>query len=65
MIDRRFLGIERELEYVELSRNRRLELDDYQLRQTYCNKIKDVKLSGKTEESGLACENNMMNDLPF
>lgn len=65
LIDRRFLGIERESEFVELSRNRRLELDDYQLRLKYRNKIKDIKLSEEFEPLGLACENYMTTDLPF
>ena len=65
LIERRFLGIERELEYVALSKNRRIELEDSHLRLAYCNKIKDIKLSEETEEYGLVCENNMMHDLPF
>ena len=65
LIDRRFLGIEREKDYVELSRNRRLELEDYNLLQSYRRKIKDIKLCEETETLGLVCENDMMNDLPF
>ncbi len=65
LINRRFLGIERELEYVELSKKRRLDLEDYRLRHAYRNKIKDIKLSEETEKAGLVCENNTMNDLPF
>ena len=65
LIDRRFLGIERELEYVELSKNRRLELEDYRLRLTYRNKIKDIKLSEEVEPTAVVCENGMTYDLPF
>lgn len=65
LVDRRYLGIEREQEYVELSRNRRLELEDDSLRSTYRNKIKDIKLSEDFEPVGLLCESDMMNDLPF
>lgn len=65
LVDRRFLGIEREQEYVELSRNRRLELEDYQLRVTYRKKIKDIKLSEEFEPAGLACEDGIIYDLPF
>ena len=65
LIDRRYLGIEREQEYVELSRNRRLELEDYLLRNTYCKKIKDIKLSEDFEATKLVCENEMLVDLPF
>ena len=65
LINRRFLGIERELEYVELSRNRRLELEDYQIKSSYRSKIKDIKLSDEFEPLGLVCEDNMITDLPF
>jgi len=65
LIDRRFLGIERELEYVELSKSRRLELDDYSLRLTYRKKIKDIKLSEEAEPTPIMCENNITYDLPF
>ena len=65
LINRRFLGIERELEYVELSRNRRLELEDYQIKNSYRSKIKDIKLSDEFEPLGLVCEDNMITDLPF
>ncbi len=65
LIDRRFLGIEREMEYVELSKSRRLELDDYSLRLTYRNKIKDIKLSEEAEPTPIMCENNITYDLPF
>lgn len=39
---RRFLGIEQEHEFVELSRHRRLELDDSGLRMHYESKISDL-----------------------
>ena len=65
LVERLFLGIEREQEYVELSRNRRLELEDYQQRVTYCKKIKDIKLNEEFGPSGLVCENEILYDLPF
>lgn len=65
LIDRRFLGIERELDYIELSRHRRLELEDYKLWETYRNKIKDIKLSEEYAKSTIVCENDMIYDLPF
>ena len=64
LIDRRFLGIEQEEDFVELSRRRRLELEDFALRLTYRNKIKDIKFSEESETSGLVCEHDMR-DLPF
>lgn len=65
LVERRFLGIERELDFVEMSKKRRLELDNYQTRITYRNKIKDIKLSGDFEPSDLACEEVEAGDLPF
>ena len=65
LLGRRFLGIEREQEYVEMSRKRRLELDDYQMQLNYRNKIKDIKLSEALEPSNIACEEVDTTDLPF
>lgn len=39
---RRFLGIEKEYNFLELSKSRRKEIDDYALRMNYCKKIKDL-----------------------
>lgn len=65
LIDRRFLGIEREQEYVELSRNRRLELEEHQQRVNYRNKIKDIQLSEDFEQTGILHEEDSIYDLPF
>lgn len=65
LVDRRFLGIEREHEYVELSKNRRLELENYQQRVTYRKKIKDIKISEEFDRAGLVCEEGFLYDLPF
>ena len=65
LIYRRFLGIEREREFVELSRNRRLELEQSDTRMAYRNKIKDIKLSDSFETTGLVCEKGIMDELPF
>lgn len=42
LLGRRFLGIEREKEYLGLSKNRRVEINDIKLRMEYRNKIKDT-----------------------
>ena len=65
LVNRRFLGIERELDFVEMSRKRRLELDDYQTRITYRNKIQDIKLSEAIEQLSTVCEDFATKDLPF
>ncbi len=64
LCDRRFLGIEQERIFAELSKARRCEIDDAQRRYFYCRKLKD--LSYKTH-----CDmvNESLpaygNDLPF
>lgn len=42
LVGRRFLGIEVEKEYLELSRKRRDEINDYDIRTRYLKKIKDT-----------------------
>lgn len=44
LLGRRFLGIEQELEYVEMSKNRREELENPEIYYKYRSKIKDIKL---------------------
>lgn len=44
LLERRFLGIDQEQDYLEISRNRRMELDDYGKLNEYRSKIKDIKL---------------------
>jgi len=65
LVNRRFLGIEREKDFSELSRNRRLELENYQTLLNYRNKIKDIKLSESFEPIDLVCEETEARDLPF
>ena len=65
LVDRRFLGIEREQDYVELSKSRRLELEDYQQRVTYRKKIKDIKMSEEFEPTELVREEGIIYNLPF
>ena len=62
---RRFLGIEREKEYVELSRSRRLELDDVKRYLAYRGKIKDISLSEEFEPINMVGEPILGQDLPF
>lgn len=62
---RRFLGIEREKEYVEMSKARRIELENINLLMTYRNKIKDIKSSEDLEPYGIICEDHSINELPF
>lgn len=64
LCERRFLGIEQDLDFATLSRNRRIELDDYALRTKYQNKITDLQYLNKLN---LAQESESCYgpDLPF
>lgn len=42
LINRRFLGIDNELQYLEMAKARRTELDDEAIRKSYISKIKDL-----------------------
>lgn len=64
LLQRRYLGIEQETEFVELSERRRRELEDEDIRCLYRSKIKD--LSGLPSEEMLGEEEGMpYGDLPF
>ncbi len=59
---RRYLGIEREREFVEISRRRREELEDYNIVKEYSHKIKDLKYTGNC--TGMLAE-SPIEDLPL
>ena len=66
LIGRRYLGIEQEQEFVEISRNRRIEIDNRKTYAEYRSKIKDITLSETNEPLLLVCEDEEpYNDLPF
>lgn len=66
LLGRRFLGIDQELDYIEISKHRRKELDDAQAYDKFRSKIKDIQLIESIfptmvkEDSDFAYE-----DLPF
>lgn len=66
LLKRRFLGIEQDLNYIQMSRNRREEIENIQLYKTYRSKIKDIKSVESLyplmveEDSGM-----IYSDLPF
>ena len=47
LLNRRFLGIDNELEFLEIAKARRLELETPEIRKTYSSKIKDIALLDK------------------
>ena len=65
LIGRRYLGIEREQEFAEISRKRREEIDNFKTYSDYRSKIKDIAKSEIMEPSCFACEDDAISDLPF
>ena len=65
LIGRRYLGIERETEYAEISMHRRQEIDNLKLYSNYRSKIKDIAKSEVYEPTLFVCEEQPSYDLPF
>lgn len=66
LLGRRFLGIDQEQNYIEISKNRREELENPQIYQKYRSKIKDIQLLDSLFPSMIKEDANMMyGDLPF
>lgn len=65
LLGRRFLGIEKEYEFVEMSKRRRNEIEDFVIYDGYRNKIKDIAKLKEYEPYCVACEEGFVNDLPF
>lgn len=64
LIGRRFWGIEKEEEFVEMSKKRRMEIENINVFDLYRSKIKDIDAS--TDMFGqMAHEDDLFNDLPF
>lgn len=65
---RRYLGIEREKEYLDLSIRRRLELENGSIVKSYRKKIRDIVIAdGEPEEADIfgVTDENRIQDLPF
>lgn len=65
LIGRRFLGIERDLTFVEVGTNRRKEIDNYSMMLSYRSKIKDIVKLETIEPFESSCCENVQDDLPF
>ena len=65
LIGRRFLGIEQQQEFADISRNRRIEIDNIINYTNYRAKIKDIVRSEIYEPGCLACEDTPYGELPF
>lgn len=65
LLGRQYLGIDKETEFLDMSKNRRLELDNLETAATYRSKISDISLLSK-ERGSLASETiDKYIDLPF
>ena len=66
LLGRRFLGIDQEINYIEMSKCRREELENIQTLHKYRSKIKDIQLMNSLFSTELQ-ENNdtIYGDLPF
>ena len=65
LVGRRYLGIEKEQEFVGISQKRREEIDDIRVYGQYRRKIKDIAKSEAMMPSMFVCENEPIMDLPF
>lgn len=65
LLGRKFLGVDRELEFLELSRRRREELNDVEIFNLYRNKIKDLANLDNMEYSNFVNELDVEYGLPF
>ena len=66
LLGRRFLGIDQEEGFVEMSKCRREELEAPQTFRKYCSKIKDIQsIDLTTSLLSESCEDTFYGDLPF
>ncbi|MBP5562287.1 MAG: site-specific DNA-methyltransferase [Muribaculaceae bacterium] len=65
LIGRRYLGIEQEQAFVDISRERRIEIDNLKIFGNYRSKIKDIAKSELLQPSHIVSEGTMYEDLPF
>lgn len=61
---RRFLGIDKEKDFIEISRKRRIEINDDRKAKLYCSKIKDLAHLEQYDMEYIVNEESY-NDLPF
>ena len=65
LIGRRFLGIEQEKDYADISCRRRQEIENIHVYDEYRSKIKDIAKWEMLQPSLLACEDEVVCNLPF
>lgn len=65
LLGRRFLGIEKEEEYVKISKARREEIEDIKTFATYKRRIPDIVKAEDTQKDIFACNEAVTERLPF
>ncbi len=65
LIGRRYLGIEREREFADISRARREEIVRLDKRHEYRSRIKDIAVCDNLFPPTMACEEDVFDELPF
>ena len=65
LVGRRFLGIEKETEFAKMGKQRKQEIENYDIYTDYRQRIKDIKKTSDLEATGIAREDDFYNDLPF
>ena len=65
LVGRRFLGIEKEVNFAEVSRKRREEISNLEIFDEYRSKIKDIAKSEVLKTTCVVCEEESYLDLPF
>ena len=66
LLGRRFLGIDKELDFLEISRNRKLEIENMSTFANYRKKVKDIALLEKESPTLFAFDEELLGyDLPF
>ena len=65
LVGRKFLGIELQAEFAEMSKQRRIEIDNYKKYSEYRNKIKDIVQTDCVEKIDSIAKEDVEFDLPF
>lgn len=65
LLDRKFLGIDKEIEFLNISKDRRFEIEDPTTFSLFQKKIKDISILNKNDSFSICEEPEMNYDLPF
>ena len=65
LLGRRYLGIDLERPFLEMSKRRKEEIEDGKTFINYCSKIKDIQKTEVLESLEILCEEASFDELPF